>query len=172
MHRNSKTPINMKRLLYLTLSALIAISSCNSSNSGTHDSEETDIVEIKRILEDYKRSVNEADTLLAKTFWLTNSEVSFIHPGGHEIGWEAIKQGIYERFGRLFTTRDLKSYKERISMYGDMAVLEFYWIFDATFAGDDPVPVQTKGRESQVLKKIDDHWRIVHIHYSGMPDSI
>jgi len=28
-----------------------------------------------------------------------------------------------------------------------IAVVEFYWVFDATFGGEDPQTVQTKGRE-------------------------
>jgi len=52
-----------------------------------------------------------------------------------------------------------------------MAILEFYWVFDAILAGDNPVPIQTKGRETQVLKKFGETWRIVHIHYSGMPET-
>lgn len=67
--------------------------------------------------------------------------------------------------------RDLKSYDESITRYDDMAILEFYWVFDATFVGADSMSIQTKGRETQVLKKIDSTWRIVHIHYSGMPET-
>jgi len=32
--------------------------------------------------------VEHADTELAVTLWLTGPEVSFIHPRGHERGWE------------------------------------------------------------------------------------
>lgn len=64
-------------------------------------------------------------------------------------------------FGSSFTKRNLKSYDETIRLYGNMAVLEFYWIFDATFSGGNSEQIQTKGRE----------WRIVHIHYSGMPET-
>jgi hypothetical protein len=36
----------------------------------------------------YLRSVEHADTELASTLWATSPEVSFIHPRGHERGWE------------------------------------------------------------------------------------
>ncbi len=55
-------------------------------------------------------------------------------------------------FGNRFTKRDLKSHTESIGIYGDMAILEFYWVFDATFSGPDPDQMQSKVRESQVLK--------------------
>lgn len=164
----------MNRLIFFTAAAIVAIvaiSSCNSSNREHSGSMENDYAEINDLLENYKRSINEADTVLAKTIWHTSSDVSFIHPRGHEKGWEGIKKGIYEMFGTMFTARDLKSYDERITFYGDMAILEFYWVFDAILAGENSLPIQTKGRETQVLKKFDDTWRIVHIHYSGMPET-
>jgi len=138
-----------------------------AQSSGIQNQSDTEA--IKQVLEDYKTSINLADTTLASTFWLTTPEVSFIHPRGHEKGWEGIKSGIYEMFGSRFTKRDLKSYNETIHVYGDMAVVEFYWIFDATFGGENPMSVQTRGRETQVMKKFGNDWKIVHIHYSGMP---
>jgi hypothetical protein len=30
-------------------------------------------------------------------------------------------------------------------------------------------PIQTKGRETQIWRKLDNEWRLVPIHYSGMP---
>jgi len=130
---------------------------------------ENDRAAVEQVLENYKASINQADTVLAATFWLTSREATFIHPRGHEKGWEAIKSGIYEMFGSRFTSRDLKSFDESIQVFGDIAVLEFYWIFDAVFNGENPAPVQTRGRETQVLKKTGDGWKIVHVHYSGMP---
>ncbi len=128
-----------------------------------------DTTEIHQLLEDYKESINRADTTLAKTFWLSRPQVSFIHHKGHEKGWEEVKKGIYGLFGNRFSKRDLKSHNESITIYGDMAILEFYWVYDATFSGPEPDQMQSKGRETQVLKKIDGIWRIVHVHYSGMP---
>lgn len=167
----------MKSALAYTLLALFMLASCkNSENEGQYapavanpQTGVDDTREIGQLLESYKQSINAADTTLAKSFWLTDNRVSFIHPRGHEKGWEGIKTGIYGMFGANFSKRDLKSFDETITVYGDMAILEFYWVFDATFAGDNPAEMQTRGRETQVLKKIDGQWRIVHVHYSGMP---
>ena len=122
---------------------------------------------IKGLLETYKISINQADSTLGKKIFMTTSEINFIHPRGHEKGWEGIKKGIYEMFGATFSRRDLKSNNETITIYNDMAILEFYWVFDATF--NDGKPIQTNGRETQVLKKIKGEWKIVHVHYSNMP---
>src|SRR4051812_7742265 len=42
---------------------------------------------------------------------------------------------------------------------------EFNWEFNAMLANNQPMT--TKGRETQVLKKTDKGWRIVHVHYSA-----
>jgi hypothetical protein len=45
----------------------------------------------------YLRSVEHADTELASTLWATSPEVSFIHPRGHERGWEQVAQNFYQQ---------------------------------------------------------------------------
>lgn len=144
-------------LFFLTCFSVFAQKSKNDSQK------------IKEILETYKTSINQADTTLGKKVFITTPELTFIHPRGHEKGWEGIKKGIYGMFGAAFSKRDLKSNNETITIHNDMAILEFYWVFDATFTGEKPTPLQTKGRESQVLKKIKGEWKIVHVHYSNMP---
>ncbi|WP_321373220.1 nuclear transport factor 2 family protein [uncultured Draconibacterium sp.] len=157
-----------KGIIYL-LAVVLNFVACTMQKSGDEKLLQNDMDAIQQVLEDYKTSINKADTTLAASFWLTTSEASFIHPRGHEKGWEEIKSGIYEMFGNRFTQRNLKSFNETIQLYDDMAIVEFYWIFDATFVGEDPAPVQTRGRETQVMKKFGNDWRIVHVHYSGMP---
>lgn len=142
---------------------------CLTSFSVFSQKAKNDEQKIKTLLETYKNSINQADTTLGKKIFVTTPELTFIHPRGHEKGWEGIKKGIYGMFGSMFSKRDLKSNDENIIIYRDMAILEFYWVFDATFAGEKPAPLQTKGRETQVLKKIKGEWKIVHIHYSSMP---
>lgn len=151
--------------LMLVISFIISISiGATASNDNQNDS-----LAIQKVVENYKLSINNADTLLAKSIWLGSPEISFIHPRGHEIGWEGIKKGIYEMFGTRFSARDLKSYNESFTIYDDMAVVVFYWIFDATYSGENPAQMQSKGRETQIMKKVGNEWRIVHVHYSGMP---
>lgn len=159
----------MKRNFLIVLISALIVNFSYSQEIIEPGQSEYDVVAIKQIIENYKTSINRADTIFAATFWLTNPEASFIHPRGHEKGWEQIKSGIYEMFGSRFTDRDLKSNNETIHVYGDMAVVEFYWVFDATFSGENPAPMQTRGRETQVMKKFGDSWKIVHVHYSGMP---
>lgn len=159
----------MKKLILILwfLSAILA--SCSSPKTDDVQTLHMETQSVEQVLDNYKMSINQADTVLASTFWLTTPQASFIHPRGHEKGWEEIKSGIYEMFGSRFSIRELKSYNETIQLYGDMAVVEFYWIFDATFSGENPTPMQSRGRETQVMKKFGNNWKIVHVHYSGMP---
>ena len=67
-----------------------------------------------------------------------------------------------------FKTRDLVLKNITIRILSDnTAWSDFYWDFNATFK--DGRPIQTSGRETQVWKKETDGWKIVHVHYSGMP---
>ncbi|MCM3186849.1 YybH family protein [Priestia megaterium] len=128
--------------------------------------------EIKELINKYLKSINEAEDIsIAEEIWLNSPEASFIHPRGHENGWEEVKEGFY--FG---TMRDLLSKRHlelvgdiSIQNFGDTAVLEFYWDFNAVFRKDGDA-LNTKGRETQVLYKTKEHgWKIVHVHYSNMP---
>ncbi len=141
----------------------------STQSFGQTSQEDAERAAIKKVLDDYMTSINEADTTLGKKVFLTSGQVNFIHPRKHEKGWENIKSGIYGMFGSRFTKRDLKSTEEIITFFDDVAILEFYWVFDAIFNDENATPLQTKGRETQVLKKYGDGWKIIHVHYSSMP---
>ncbi len=128
----------------------------------------SDTSEIKTLIEKYAESIDNADTVLACTLFAYSEEVSFIHPRGHEHGWAEIKNHIYKFFDDFFSKRKLNIYNLHVHVYGDIAWAEFYWVFDATFKKDNS-PLQTKGRETQIWRKIKNEWRLVHVHYSNMP---
>ena len=160
----------MKNLIFIALLAFsLNVGAQNGLAAGSRL--ECEKTAINALVENYITSINKADIALAETFWLTNEEVSFINPKGHIKGWTEIKNKVYKMFDSRFSSRDLSAYNETISLYGDMAVVEFYWTFNATFSGDNPTAIQTKGRETQVLKKFGDEWKLVHVHYSNMPVS-
>lgn len=157
-----------KEFLYLALmmTGLLVASACDASrNNETTKVDGREV--IKSQLEKYKSSINAADAKQGAALFSQSNEVSFIHPRGHEHGWPAIEKGIYGMFAETFTKRDLKSNDEHISVYGDTAWVEFYWVFDATLK--DSSPLQTKGRETQIWKKEGTEWRLMHVHYSSLP---
>jgi ketosteroid isomerase-like protein len=115
----------------------------------------------------YAKSVSDADTTLASQVWWDSPEVSFIHPLGHEHGFDQIKQNVYTRLmGETFSERKLTPHDISIHVYGDAAWAEFYWDFNAKFRKDGQ-RITTHGRETQIYRKFPTGWRLVHVHYSG-----
>ena len=51
--------------------------------------------EIRSLLEKYQQSVNDLNLDLAEEIWSQDSDVSFIHPRGHERGWPDIREKFY-----------------------------------------------------------------------------
>jgi len=138
---------------------------------GDNSSEETaaDSAAVRSLIDKYAKSIDAADTTLAADVWLDSPDVSFIHPLGHEHGFEQIKQNVYTRLmGDNFSERKLSIHDVSIHILGDAAQAEFYWDFAAKFRKDGS-PLTTHGRETQLYQKIRGRWRLVHVHYSGMP---
>jgi Xaa-Pro aminopeptidase len=137
----------------------------NVSSAGTSP----DSGAIRSLIEKYAKSVDTADTTLAAEVWLDSPDVSFIHPLGHEHGFERIKQNVYTRLmGEMFSERKLSVRDVSVHVYGDAAWAEFYWDFAAKFRKDGS-PLTTHGRETQLYQKMQRRWRLVHVHYSAMP---
>ena len=124
---------------------------------------------IRGLIEKYAKSVDAADTALAAEVWWDSPSASFIHPLGHEHGFEQIKQNVYTKLmGQNFSERKLSVHDVSVHSFGDSAWAEFYWDFAAKFRKDGS-PITTHGRETQLYQKIQGRWRLVHVHYSGMP---
>jgi len=125
--------------------------------------------EIKSLIAKYAKSVSEADTNLASQIWWNSPEASFIHPLGHEHGFQQIKENVYQKLmGGMFSERNLSFHDVAVQVLGDAAVAEFYWDFTAKLRKDGS-PVTTHGRETQVYRRMPDGWRLIHVHYSAMP---
>ena len=100
---------------------------------------------------------------------MNSPDVSFIHPLGHEHGFEQIKQNVYQRLmGQTFSERHLEPRQVSVHLHGAAAWAEFYWDFNAKFRKDGS-SMTTHGRETQIYWKTAQGWRLVHVHYSGMP---
>ncbi len=157
-----------RRLWALTLLALLP-SLFSPKPASAQTDVEAEIEKIQGIIKKYEKAVDDADTKLASEIWSQTGDVSFIHPRGHEHGWEEIKKNVYEKAMRdLFSERKLTTSKVLIHVYKDAAWAEFDWVFVAKFRSDGS-PLRTEGRESQVYRKTDRGWVLVHVHYSGMP---
>jgi ketosteroid isomerase-like protein len=124
---------------------------------------------VRGVIEKYAKSIDGADTALASEIWSKSPDVSFIHPRGHERGWEEVKTNVYAKLmGATFSERKLTPRDVVVHVYGDAAWAEFDWDFTAKFRGNGQ-PLRTRGRETQVYRRADGRWELVHVHYSGMP---
>jgi ketosteroid isomerase-like protein len=125
--------------------------------------------EIRLLIAAYARSIDAADPKLAGEIWSSSPDVSFIHPQGHEHGLDQVRQNLYTRLmGGMFSERKLTPKQISVHAYSDSAWAEFYWDFAAKLKTDGSA-VQTHGRETQIYRREQGRWRLVHVHYSGLP---
>ena len=125
--------------------------------------------QVKQRVFEYAQSIDAADTTLAARLWLDSPDVSFIHPLGHEHGFKQIQRNVYQNLmGATFSQRKLSPRDISVHIFRDCAWVEFYWDFTAKFKKDGS-PIITHGRETQVYWRTKEGWRLVHVHYSGMP---
>ena len=137
--------------------------------AGQNSGAPADIGEIQHLLAQYAKAVDTADVELVRQIWSNSPEVSFIHPRGHEHGLDQVADHVFRQLmGETFSERKLSIKDVSIHAYGDTAWSEFYWNFAATLRKDGS-PLATKGRETQIYRKEQGRWRLVHVHYSGMP---
>lgn len=129
----------------------------------------TDISIIESRVTDYAKSVSAVDTVLASRIWINSDDASFIHPLGHEKGWKSVKENVYIKLMEgLFYERKLVVKNLTVHTRGQSAWAEFYWDFKARLRSDS-TEISTQGRESQFYIMSNDEWKLVHVHYSGMP---
>ena len=130
----------------------------------------TEADRIRQLIGKYAAAVDAADVNLAGQVWENSPDVSFIHPLGHAHGWNEVKAFFTDIMGGMFSQRKLTPREIKVNLYGDSAWSEFYWHFSAT-QKKDGTEVQSDGRETQIYRKIGTRWVLVHVHYSGMPQS-
>jgi hypothetical protein len=165
---------NIMKSLKLPFAALLIMIASLAFGQGKIAKEDlknaTDSTAIRNMINSYCQSIDLADTSLARTIWSTRDSISFIYPLGHEHGWAQIKNHfILTIMGQTFSKRDLQIVSISIhQLTPAIAWLEFYWDFHATFRSNNQA-IETKGRETQLLEKENGQWRIINVHYSGLP---
>lgn len=126
--------------------------------------------EVSRRLKQYLETIDDCEIEAIEDLWLPSPDVSFIHPRGHERGFDEVARNFYgETMGATFVKRTLSIVGEpAIHLFGTtFAVVEFDWDFVATRRANG-AELHSTGRESHVYGHVDDHgWRLLHVHYSG-----
>lgn len=129
---------------------------------------QSDEAQIRTLLQKYATSINNADVNLASEIWSHDSDVIFVHPLGTDRGFDQIAADIYTKvMGGMFSKRELILHEPDIHIYGGSGWCEMNWTFHAI--RKDGIPITTEGRETQIYHKEKGTWRIVLVHYSGLP---
>jgi ketosteroid isomerase-like protein len=141
------------------------------TNNSSRDSERKRVLDMVQM---YTRSVNEGDVHpeLIENLWEHSPDVSDINIRGHQKGYEDIKQNFYAPIFAALKDRNLRMVTDQrqpsIYFFDNTAVVEFYWRLDAVTKKDNKA-ISAEGRETHVLRKKEGEWKLVHLHYSGMP---
>lgn len=124
--------------------------------------------EVRLRMQDYFDVVSNLDFELARSLWVEEG-ASIIAPRGHFFGVESISNDFLKRSFSNFQYRKLSSLSEVINVYGETSAnVQLYWKFDTKDAKG--VESSGRGRETLIFEKIDGTWRLVHVHYSRMPE--
>lgn len=151
------------RILTAVLACLFPANPCCQPGDGAAVA---DSAAIHRLLGQYAKAVDTVDLKLLAQIWSHSPDVSFIYPLGEEHGFDAIEQHVFQNvMGGMFSARDLKVHDVMIYVNGNSAWSEFHWDFHATMRKDGSA-VTTHGVETQVYRKENGEWRLVHVHYS------
>jgi ketosteroid isomerase-like protein len=148
-------------MVFTSLTSSLCLALLATSCSHAVDDERA----IREQVANYTRALDSGDLDLAAHVWWATKDVSAITPMGHSHGWGEVK-GMYQFFADNFTDRHLQARDIAAHLMGDTAWVEYNWHFDAKIKANG-MEIHSDGRESEVFRKIDGGWRIVHIHYSG-----
>lgn len=150
----------------------------NEGNLSTDSNQISAIINEKQqvldMVKKYTESVNKGDIHpeIIDELWEHSSDVSNINIRGHQKGFEEIKESFYTPLFKVLKERNLRMVTEErepsVYIFDNTAIVEFYWKIDAKIK-DGGKPVSISGRETHVLRKKDGKWKLVHLHYSGMP---
>ncbi len=129
---------------------------CQSDTSAKKD--------IEALLDTYERCVRDADTTLLFTIWADDQSVSYVNPSERIQSAKGLLSFWQNAMGKKFTRRELSRKNVSIHISNDFAWAVFDWDFAAALP--DGRPFKSSGWETQIYRKTNRGWKIVHIHYS------
>lgn len=161
-------------ILVFSNMALADSSPTNNTSLASKETNEVDKKLIMDMVKKYTKSVNHGDLHpeLINDLWEHSPDVSNINIRGHQKGFDDIRKNFYEPIFLVLKDRNLRMTtsprKPAIYFFDNTAIVEFYWILNATIK-DGNKPIEMAGRETHVYRKANGQWKLVHLHYSGMP---
>jgi len=98
--------------------------------------------------------------------WSHADDVACTHPGWHRLdGWEDVSRSWHAIFASSRAWK-VRSEDERAFVSGEIAVVLCTEVLAAVGAAGEPARMQA----TNVFRREDGHWRMVHHHASGTPD--
>ena len=135
--------------------------------SGSAADTNASVRDIRQLMSRYFTSIDRADTNMAETIFAPDA--TFIHPRGEDRGRAQIESDLYRKLmGETFSERKLTAQNISVHVYGDTAWAEFNWDFVAKVRKDGSA-FHSQGSETDIFRRENGQWRIVHVHYSGAP---
>lgn len=120
-------------------------------------------------IETYIASVNTCDEALIRQIWSATEACSMIFPKGEVNGLDEIIAKFYNGAMQQYETRQLHQDDIKIQELTNVRIVRFYWTLDAIMK-DSKEAIQNKGRETQIYQLEQGQWRLVHVHYSRLPE--
>lgn len=121
--------------------------------------------EIRAVLHEYVRAINNADSDLLRKIWDTGDAASYVNPTQRLGTWMELERFWQGFLGSRFATREFTPDSVAIRHAGDVAWVVFNWHFKAT--EKNAQLYEQHGWETQGYLMSDQGWRITHAHYSA-----
>jgi ketosteroid isomerase-like protein len=129
-----------------------------------------DSAAIQGVLDRYAKAADTADPAIVSQVWSNSPDITFIEPAGNLHGPAQVKDFYTRVLGATFADRNLTMKNVSVHVYGDTAWAEFDWDFTAKLKSNGSA-FESRGSETQIYRREQGGWKIVHAHYSGAPVS-
>ncbi len=155
-------------LVFSVLACAVIGSACATdvppaSEATTAESVEAAEQEINDLLDTYIHAVEGLDFDLFLTLWANPDDASLISPASR-LSSRPELEGFFQDLRNAYTELRLEPSNVSVGIEGSAAWAAYDWELTGTFA--DGSPAKFSGWETQVYRRTDAGWRIVHLHYS------
>ncbi|MFI3290166.1 MAG: nuclear transport factor 2 family protein [Rikenellaceae bacterium] len=121
---------------------------------------------LKGRMQDYLNMISTQDMNIAKGLWVDKKSISLIGARSHYFGFDEIMNFVVNAFSDI-PKLEMSSTSEVVNIAGNMGYVQLYWLWVETDA-NGATGIE-RGRETLIFEKINDEWRLVHVHYSPLP---
>ncbi len=128
------------------------------------------VSEVEQANERFYRALENSDLEEMSDVWLHEEWVKCVHPGWDLIiGWGKIR----ESWDRIFTNSTgmrVSATEIEITLEGDFALVSCYENI-ALFIDNVSAPVSARTTATNLFKRVDGRWRMIHHHASSVPNA-